>query len=118
MRRPSAYRVFLTRKSEYHVRGHVCFGVRDRRTGRWHAAHWALGLRLASSIPDSRGRMCSLGLPAVGEGLCFLVDGQLHYTSEVIAVEERERVELGDRISPLLRSKLARRPAGTSRETY
>ena len=33
MRRPSSYRVFLTRRSEYHVRGHVCFGVKDRRTG-------------------------------------------------------------------------------------
>jgi hypothetical protein len=118
MRRPSAYRVFLTRKSEYHVRGHVCCGVRDRRTGEWQGAHWALGLKLSSSIPDSRGVMCSLGLPAVGEPLCFLVDGEPHYTSPVISVEEREYVALGDRISPLLRRELARKPAGKSRETY
>ena len=118
MRRPSAYRVFLTRKSEYHVRAHMCFGVRDRRTGQWQGSHWALGLKLASSISDSRGKMCSLGLPTVGEPLCFLVDDQPHYTSPVIAIEEREQIELHDRISPVLRSAIARRPAGTSRETY
>lgn len=118
MRRPSAYRVFLTRKSEYHVRSHVCFGVRDRRTGQWQTSHWALGLRLASSIPDSRGKMCSLGVPIVGEALCFLVDGEPHYTSPVIAIEQREHLDTSDRISPLLRRELARKPTGTSRETY
>ena len=48
MRRLSAYRVFLTRKSEYHVRGHMCFGVRDRRTGQWQNEHWALRERPAT----------------------------------------------------------------------
>ena len=118
MRRPSAYRVFLTEKSEYHVRAHACFGVRDRRTGQWHREHWALDRQLAGSIPDARGAMCSLGLPGVGESLCFVVDGAYHYTSTVIGLEEREQMELPARISPLLRRELERRPAGTSRETY
>jgi hypothetical protein len=117
MRRPSAYRVFLTRKSEYHVREHVCFGVRDRRTGGWLETHWALGWPLAGSIADSRGEICSLGVPGLSEPLCFVVDGQLHYTSAVISIEEREQMDLPDNISPLLRAELARRP-GTIRETY
>ena len=118
MRRPSAYRVFLTHKSEYHVRAHVCFAVRDRRTGLWHGEHWALDRQLASSIPDARGVMCSLGLPGVGDSLCFLVDGQYHYTSPLIAIEEREQMALPDRASPLLRRALVGRPAGSIRETY
>jgi hypothetical protein len=118
MRRPSAYRVFLTQKSEYHVRAHACFGVRDRRTGQWHPAHWALDRRLANSIPDARGVMFSLGLPGVGEPLYFLVDGEYHYTSPVIAIEEREQMAMPDRLSRLLRSEIERRPEGTARETY
>jgi hypothetical protein len=118
MQRPSAYRVFLTRKSEYHVRSHACFGVRDRRTGAWLEEHWALGRRLATALPDARGAMCSLGLPLVGERLCFLVDGAPHYTSEVIAVEGRAHFELPSRVSPQLEREILRRPEGTSRETY
>jgi hypothetical protein len=120
MRRPSAYRVFLTRKSEYHVRSHVCFGVRDRRTGSWRPDHWALGCRLAGSITDSRGAMCSLGTPAVSEPLCFLVDEAPHYTSAVISIEEREQLELPSRmrISARLYDELVQRAPGSIRETY
>jgi hypothetical protein len=118
MRRPSAYRVFLTRRSEYHVRACVCFGVRDRRTGQWLTSHWALGLRLASSIPDARGGICDLGQPVVGEPLCFLIDGVPNYTSPVLAIEEREQLELPQRVSTQLADALQRRPRGNSRETY
>ena len=120
MRRPSAYRVFLTRKSEYHVRSHVCFGVRDRRTGGWHEAHWALGCALAGSIADSRGAVCSFEDPAISEPLCFMVGDEPHYTSAVIAIEEREQLELPrrTRLSSQLERELARRPRGTIRETY
>ena len=120
MRRSSAYRVFLTRKSEYHVRSHVCFGVRDRRTGSWRSEHWALGRPLAGSIADSRGAVCSLGMPAVSEPLCFMVDDEPHYTSAVLSIEEREQLELPGRmrLRPRLIDELAQRPAGTIRETY
>jgi hypothetical protein len=117
MRRPSAYRVFLTRRSEYHVREHVCFGVRDRRTGQWHAGHWALGRPLAGSIADARGGLCSLGLPGLSEPLCFMVDDRPHYTSAVLSIEEREQLELPVNIRAQLRRELERRPAGTIRET-
>jgi hypothetical protein len=120
MRRPSAYRVFLTRKSEYHVRSHVCFGVRDRRTGAFRADHWALGRALAGAFADARGALCSLDPPQVNEPLCFMVGGEPHYTSAVLAIEEREQLELPrhTRISPRLHAALARRPAGTIHETY
>jgi hypothetical protein len=109
MRRPSAYRVFLTRKSEYHVRGNVCFGVRDRRTGSWRSDHWALGCQLTS-----------LGVPAVSEPLCFLVGEAPHYTSVVISIEEREQLELPRRmrINPRLYDELVQRAPGSIRETY
>jgi hypothetical protein len=110
MRRLSAYRVFLTRKSEYHVRGHACFGVRDRRTGGWHGTHWALGCKLAGWV----------GMPEIDERLCFVVGEELHYTSPVISIEEREQLELPRRLrlSPGLLRAIARRPPGTIRETY
>ena len=120
MRRPSAYRVFLTRKSEYHVRSLVCFGVRDRRTGAWRADHWALGRPLAGSFADARGALCSLAVPEVNEPLCFMVGDEPHYTSAVLAIEEREQLELPPRrrIHPRLYEALRRRPSGTIRETY
>ena len=67
MRRLSAYRVFLTHQSEYHIRGHVCFGVRSRRTGDWFAQHWALSRPLATAYADDHGRLRGLRLPAIGE---------------------------------------------------
>jgi hypothetical protein len=94
MRRPSTYRVYLTKNSEYHVRGLVCFGVRDRRTGGWVDAHWALQQKLASAFPDAEGRMRVVDLPVVGESLTFCVEGQAHKTSAILAVEERIALEL------------------------
>ena len=90
MRRLSAYRVFLTRNSEYHVRGHVCIGVRDRRSGHWLAQHPALTRPLAQSVVDVDGRLRSIGLPARGEFLEFDVEGCPLRTSPVLDIEERE----------------------------
>ena len=94
MRRLSAYRVFLTQHSEYHIRGHVCFGVRSRRTGYWIAHHWALSRALASSYADDHGRLRGLHLPAIGEPLSFVVEGELLETTPVLGVESREHIEL------------------------
>jgi hypothetical protein len=113
--------VFLTRQSEYHVRGHICFGVRDRRTGRWLESHWALSACLASAFPDAHGNMCSIASPVIGEPLWFAVSGALHHTSPVISVEEREHLEPGDgpgRISPALRSQLANASPTDIRDTH
>jgi len=116
MRRLSAYRVFLTRNSEYHVRGHVCFGVRDRRNGEWPSRHWALGQHLASAFPDHTGKMCSLGSPVVGEPLWFAAEAGPHCTSVLLAIEEREYCELPG-LHGVLPEALAKR-AVNPRETY
>jgi hypothetical protein len=121
MRRFSAYRVFLTRKSEYHVRGHACFGVRDRRNGQWLAEHWALGQRLATAFPEAHGKMCSFGVPVIGDALCFVMDGQPQYTSPVLAIEEREQLDLTagfGRSDPAMSAEIARRMRGSIRETH
>jgi hypothetical protein len=113
--------VFLTRQSEYHVRGHVCFGVRDRRTGCWVESHWALRKRLASAFPDAKGNMCSISSPAVGEPLWFAVGTGVHHTTPVFAVEDREYLEmspLASKIHPALRQALAAAPAQAIRDTH
>ena len=121
MRRLSSYRVFLTRQSEYHVRGHVCFGVRDRRSGQWLGGHWALERRLATAFPDGNGKMCCISGPGIGEPLCFCVDDRLHETSPVLAVEERAHLDLAGgigRISPALLDAVAQRPPDATHESY
>lgn len=118
MRRLSAYRVFLTRQTEYHVRNHVCFGVRDRRTGQWIETHWALNQRLAAAFPDARGKMCSVSTPLIGEPLWFAMAGGLHHTSPVLGVEERAHVQL--EVAPAHASQLGplRRPRRVSRPPH
>jgi hypothetical protein len=121
MRRLSSYRVFLTRQSEYHVRGHICFGVRDRRSGEWLESHWALSTCLAGTFPDAQGNMCSIASPAIGEPLWFAVDGFLYHTSPVISVEEREHLDLSAglrRLSPALRSALEHASPSAIRDTH
>ena len=115
MRRLSAYRVFLTRKSEYHVRGHMCFGVRDRRTGQWQARHWALGQRLATAFPDAHGKLCRFGVPVIGEPLCFVVVSGPQYTSPVMAVEEREHLDMSRRLRSQRAATCTRRSRAAAR---
>lgn len=115
MRRPSAYRVFVTRNSEYHVRGLVCCGVRDRRTGRWVSTHWALNQTLATAFRDATGRMRALATPAVGESLQFVVGEHGVQTSPILSVEEREGLQLGEHGRSTLEGFLIRR--GDIRET-
>ena len=116
MRRLSGYRVFVTLRSEYHVRGHLCFGVRNRRTGQWHPEHWSLGKPLATAFTDGRGRLCSLSLPAIGEPLRFLVNDEVLETSAVLSVEEREAFAMAGPLG----GRFARTPppAGDARETW
>jgi hypothetical protein len=116
MRRLSAHRVFLTRRSEYHVRNHVCFGVRDRRTGAWVADHWALGQRLATAFPESYGSVYGFSVPVIGEALCFVVNDNAQFTSPVLAIEEREQLDMAGGFGRLHPSALGQR--GSIRETY
>lgn len=115
MRRPSAYRVFLTRSSEYHVRGRVCLGVRDRRTGAWTLGHPALRGQLASV--DAQGRLQSVLTPVIGECLWFVGGARPVQTSPVLAVEEREALALGDRNSFLEAMRCVKPPARAPRTT-
>lgn len=85
----NAYRVFLTRNSEYHVQCHVCVGVRDRRTGHWLQDHPALRRPLLSAVAADGGWQ-SLYAPCLGERLEFDVDGIALRTSTVLDIEDRE----------------------------
>lgn len=110
-----AYRVFLTRNSEYHVRGGLCCGVRDRRTGEFVADHAALGLQLAGTYTDELGASRCAQLPLVGEALEFeRPDGQWLTTSQVMSVELRDAG--GD--DSLWGQMLSRRPARTGLDTF
>ena len=69
--------VFVTRNTEYHVRGGVCVAVRDRERDRFLPTHHAVGGRLSGSVrlgeaPASLTRR----RPCIGDGL--LVDGGPH----------------------------------------
>lgn len=118
MRRPSTYRVYLTKNSEYHVRGLVCLGVRDRRTGEWVEAHWALAQRLASAFPDATGHMRTVELPVVGESLTFMVEGRPRQTSAILAVEERIALELGSSLGRTPSHAMRRPRSAAARETH
>jgi hypothetical protein len=99
----------------------MCFGVRDRRTGHWHNIHWALNQRLATAFPDAHGKLCRFGVPVMGEPLCFMVEGRPQYTSAVLAVEEREHLDLSGgfrRDVSKAHEEIARRAAGSIRETF
>jgi hypothetical protein len=117
MRRPSTYRVYLTKNSEYHVRALVCFGVRDRRTGEWVQTHWALAQKLASAFPDATGHMRTVDLPVVGESLSFVVEGEARQTSAILGVEERIALELGASLGRTPSHAMRRPRGGAARET-
>ena len=103
------------------MRNHVCFGVRDRRTGTWQAQHWALGQRLATAFPETFGSVYCFGVPVIGEALCFVIENRAHYTSPVLAVEEREQLDLAagfGRTHPNSQASMAYRGRGSIRETH
>jgi hypothetical protein len=91
MRTASAYRIFLTRNSEYHVESHVCVGVRDRRTGTWIADHPALKRALLGAVAANGGSLQALHTPCLGERLEFDVDGAALRTSIVLDIEDRHQ---------------------------
>ena len=111
MRRANAYRVFLTRNSEYHVESHVCVGVRDRRTGLWIQNHPAIRRALMNAVAANGGYQ-AMSLPCLGERLEFDVDGAALRTSAVLDIEERDARNTMPR--PVSRS---RRTTGDARVT-
>jgi hypothetical protein len=89
MRDATAYRIFLTRNSEYHVEKFVCVGVRDRRTGTWVENHPALKRALLSTVA-ANGNLQAISTPCLGERLEFDCDGASLRTSVVLDIEERD----------------------------
>jgi hypothetical protein len=50
------HHLYVTRNTEYHVRGRTCVGVRDLWTGRWSRNHPALGRKLFGAVaPAANG---------------------------------------------------------------
>jgi hypothetical protein len=87
------HRVFVTRNSEYHLRAHVCVGVRDRQTGEWLYSHFAVSRRIAGSIRffESGAMSATPGMPQLGDSLYFEELGRDLVTGSVIAVERPPR---------------------------
>lgn len=49
------FQIAATRNTEYHLRDRVCIAVRDRRTGRWHSDHPAVGNLVTCMFASVRG---------------------------------------------------------------
>ncbi len=91
------HKMFVTKNTEYHLRGEVCVGVRDRRSGQWMRGHAAVRHRLLGALRFSRhgGVIPNPGVPQAGESLYFAVGGQDLITSplEMALRPPREFVE-------------------------
>lgn len=86
--------VFVTRNTEYHVRGDICVAVRDRERGQYLPTHHAVGGRLSGSVRLGEAPApISRRVPQVGDGL--LVDGGPHgdggtlVTSQILEILPR-----------------------------
>ena len=88
-----AHKVFVTRNTEYHVRGKLCVGVRDRRSGEWLRAHLALRGEISFGLRfDVAGGIApSVGNPAVGDSLFLHAGGRDLVTSTILSVERPAR---------------------------
>jgi hypothetical protein len=114
------YQVFLTRNSEYHVKSHVCVGVRDRRTGQWFSEHPALS-RALSSVVRTADSLSPLRTPHLGESLEFDLDGEPLRTSPVLNIERARPSDLssgGTRIGSRVFSKVRSRERLRTREPH
>ena len=83
------HKVFVTRNTEYHVRGAVCVGVRDRRSGEWLRAHLALKSRVSGGLKFhvGGGVLPNAGMPSIGESLFFHAAGRDLVTSTILSVD-------------------------------
>ena len=89
------HRVFVTRNTEYHVKGSTCVGVRDRESGAWVRGHFALRRPVVGTISYAGGGAlrASSGLPRIGDSMYFEDLGRDLVTSSVVSVE-RPRPEV------------------------
>ena len=87
------HRVFVTRHTEYHLRGDECVGVRDRHSKLWLLDHAALRLRAVSLPPAHESLM------HVGQRIQFWGKSSDVLTSPVLTVERPERTDVGAYVS-------------------
>jgi len=87
------HRMYVTRNTEYHLRGEVCVAVRDRRTGRWLPSHLAIHRRLAGGvrIHPNGAAVPSCDDPRVGDALYFDGDERELVTSLLSSIERPSR---------------------------
>ncbi|MCC7539510.1 MAG: hypothetical protein IT379_25010 [Deltaproteobacteria bacterium] len=83
------HKVFVTRNTEYHVRGETCVAVKDRRSGQWLRAHLALAQKLAGGLRFQLGGgiVPNTGIPEIGESLYFAAGGKDLVTSAILTVD-------------------------------
>jgi hypothetical protein len=82
--------LYLTRYSEYLVRGDLCVGVRDRRSGSWqplHAATRAYVLGSQTTLQSTPATPWLGGGARIGERLCLRTSACQIVTGPIIAVE-------------------------------
>jgi len=86
------HRAYVTRNTEYHLRGNTCVAVRDRRTGMWLEQHRALGTRFFGSLRLlGYGVSPVYGKAVVGEALCFVRPDRDLITSPLVRIERPEK---------------------------
>ncbi len=82
------HRVYVTRNTEYHVRGSVCVGVRDLRNAAWCEAHPAIGRVLEGALRyQGSGVLPVLDEPRVGDAIYFRNGERDLVTSRVQRIE-------------------------------
>ena len=87
------HRVYVTRNTEYHLRGETCVAVRDRKTGRFLASHLAMQRTLSGGVRyfANGSAVPSFEPPQIGEALYFGEGGRELVTSLCSSIERPER---------------------------
>lgn len=87
------HRVYVTRTTEYHLRGTTCVAVKDRRTGRPCASHLALRARLSGSVRggDAGIPVTAPDAPDIGDQLLFRGSGRDLVSAPVLSIERPSR---------------------------
>ncbi|MDY0060182.1 MAG: hypothetical protein RBU45_10260 [Myxococcota bacterium] len=80
-------RRFVTRNTEYHLRGEICVAVRDRQSGAWLSEHNALGTRLLGSLARTTHGFALVAPGELGSSLWFNQKGLDVVTSSVMEVD-------------------------------
>jgi hypothetical protein len=88
------HRQFVTRHTEYHLRGAVCVGVRNRATNMWLSEHEALGTRLLGSLARTGHGFALVPEGELGASLWFSRKGMDVVTSAVTQVDRPPKTSL------------------------